>query len=162
MPLPNFITKIFSGGASELVSKVDGLVDNLTLSKEEKEQFKIDLLKAQNEHEAKMAGLAQAELDAQLKDSQDARQREIQIAIADKAPLINKIVTPVLAFSMIVLTFVLFYMIMFRNLGAEKDIVIYILGVLSAVVTQVISYYFGSSVGSKQSGDTLRKIIENK
>lgn len=160
MPLPNFIKNIFSGGAGELVEKIGGVVDNLTLSKEEKEAFKIDLLKATNEHLEKMAALSQAELESYIKDMGDARNREVQIATSDKAPLINKIVTPVLAFFLIALTFALFYIVLFKQLGAEKDIIIYILGVLSAVVTQVISYYFGSSVGSKASGDALRKMVE--
>lgn len=160
MPLPNFITKIFSGGASELVDKVGGLVDNLTMSKEEKEQFKIDLLKAQNEHEAKMAALAQAELDAQLKDAQDARNREIQIAVSDKAPLINKIITPVLAVGIVVLTFILFYLIMFKGVkGVEKDILVFVLGALTGYVGMILSYYFGSSISSRQKSEQLDKLM---
>jgi len=30
------------------------------------------------------------------------------------------------------------------------------LGVLSAAVTQILSYYFGSSVGSKDKGEQLK------
>ena len=160
MPLPNFLKNIFSGGASELVKTISNTVDEFNLSKEEKEKFKIEILNATNAHLEKMAALSQAELESYLKDSQDARSREVQIATSDKAPLINKIVTPVLAIFLIALTFVLFYIVLFRQLGAEKDIVIYILGVLSAVVTQVISYYFGSSASSKANGDAIRDMIK--
>ena len=102
-----------------------------------------------------------AEIDA--KDRASARDREVQISTNDKAPLINKIVTPVLALILLTLTFVLFGIVMFDNNPVEpsrKDILIYILGVLSAVSTQVVSYYFGSSQGSKDKGDQLKEIMK--
>ena len=103
---------------------------------------------------------ATKQLEVYQKEMDSARNREIQIATAEKAPLINKIVTPILALSVIVLTFVLFYILMFKPVGAEKDIIIYVLGVLSAVCTQVISYYFGSSQGSAQKQTQIDKLIK--
>lgn len=106
-----------------------------------------------------------AELEARLKDVDSARDREIQIATSDKAPLLNKIVTPVLALSILLLTFVLFGIVMFDNTPVEssrKDILIYILGVLSAISTQIVSYYFGSSQGSKDKGDQLREAMRSE
>ena len=43
---------------------------------------------------------------------------------------------------------------------SRKDILIYVLGVLSAVATQVVSYYFGSSSGSNQKNDILKDAIK--
>ena len=100
-----------------------------------------------------------AELEMLLKGTNDARQREVQIANSDKAPLLNKIVTPVLALSILLLTFVLFGVVMFNDTPVEasrKDILIYILGVLSAIASQIVSYYFGSSQGSKDKSDQLK------
>jgi len=73
---------------------------------------------------------------------------------------LNKIVTPILALSVIALTFALFYILMFKQVGTEKDIIIYVLGVLSAVCTQVISYYFGSSQGSAQKQSQIDKFLK--
>lgn len=103
------------------------------------------------------------ELELFLKDTGSAREREVQISTSDKAPLINKIVTPVLALAILVLTFILFGVVMFDDEPVEptrKDILIYILGVLSAIATQVISYYFGSSQGSKEKSDQLRGMLK--
>ena len=100
-----------------------------------------------------------AELEMLLKGTNDARQREVQIANSDKAPLLNKIVTPVLALSILLLTFALFGVVMFNDTPVEasrKDILIYILGVLSAIASQIVSYYFGSSAGSKEKTDALK------
>jgi hypothetical protein len=59
------------------------------------------------------------------------------------------------------LSFVLFAVLIFVEVKPEaKDILIYILGVLSAAVTQILSYYFGSSIGSKDKGDQLRSIVK--
>ncbi len=104
-----------------------------------------------------------AELEARLKDVDSARDREVAIATSDKAPLINKIVTPVLALSILLLTFILFGIVMFDNTPVEssrKDILIYILGVLSAISTQIVSYYFGSSQGSKDKADQLKEALK--
>ena len=121
---------------------------------------------AQMEHEEELMRLRieddrldLAELQVLLKDTNDARQREVQIANSDKAPLLNKIVTPVLALSILLLTFVLFGVVMFNDTPVEasrKDILIYILGVLSAIASQITSYYFGSSQGSKDKSDALK------
>ena len=160
MPLPNFITKIFSGGASTIVDSVSGAIDKLTLSKEEKEQFKIELLKANNEHLEKMATIAQAELDSMVKEMESARNREIQIAVSDKAPLISKIITPLLALTITALTFILFYMIMFKGVNAvEKDILVFVLGALTGYVGMVLSFYFGSSIGSQAKQNQIDKLM---
>jgi hypothetical protein len=125
---------------------------------------------AQMEHEEELLKLRLeedkldlAELQARLKDTNDAREREVQIANSDKAPLINKIVTPVLALSILLLTFVLFGVVMFDGSPVEasrKDILIYVLGVLSAIASQIVSYYFGSSQSSKDKTDALKEAIK--
>ena len=93
----------------------------------------------------------------EVKDRSDARNRELQIATSDAAPLLNKLVTPLLALGSVILSFVLFAVLIFIEVKAEaKDILIYILGVLSAAITQILSYYFGSSVGSKDKDEKLK------
>ena len=108
-----------------------------------------------------LAKLAQAgELDKlanEVKDRGDARNRELQIATSEAAPLLNKVVTPVLALGSVILSFALFAVLIFIDVQPEaKDILIYILGVLSAAITQILSYYFGSSVGSKDKDEQLK------
>ena len=130
----------------------------------------IRLKAAEMEHEEELLRLRieenkldLAELDLRLKDVDSARDRETAIATSDKAPLINKIVTPILALSILLLTFTLFGIVLFDNNPVEssrKDILIYILGVLSAISTQIVSYYFGSSQGSKDKADQLKEAMK--
>jgi len=101
------------------------------------------------------------EIEAQFKDIDSARNREAPIATSEAAPLLTKIITQILALSITGLSFVLFGVIIFMEVTPQaKDILIYVLGVLSALVTQVASYYFGSSMGSKDKTEELRKVLK--
>jgi hypothetical protein len=109
----------------------------------------------------KLAEIDVKKLEMELKDRQDARNREIQLATNDKVPYINKVVTPVLALGVVALSFVLFAVLIFVEVTPEaKDILIYILGVLSAAVTQILSYYFGSSQGSKDKSSEIKALTK--
>ena len=104
-----------------------------------------------------------AELELRLKDVDSARDRETAIATSKDAPLLNKVITPILALGIVTLTFVLFAIVMFDDTpvdASRKDILIYVLGVLSAIATQIVSYYFGSSQGSKEKSDQLREALK--
>ena len=112
---------------------------------------------ADPEAEAKIKQLEHDKFKAILADKDSARKREMAVVQSDSAPTINKIVTPALALGVTGLSFVLFAVLIFVEVKPEaKDILIYILGVLSAAVTQILSYYFGSSVGTKDKDDQLK------
>ena len=125
---------------------------------------------AQMEHEEELLKLRLeedkldlAELEMRLKDTNDARVRETQIVTSDKAPLLNKLITPILALGLLGITFTLFGIVLFQASPIDpsrKDILIYILGVLSAVATQVVSYYFGSSQSSKDKTDAMKEAMK--
>ena len=157
--MPNIFQKIFSGGAGEIVDKVAGAVDRFVQTKEEKDAINLEIRKVVSEELKAMEQEHTKQLEIFQKEMDSARNREIQVATSEKAPLINKIVTPLIAMGVILLTFILFYVLMFKEVGNEKDIIIYVLGVLSAICTQVISYYFGSSQGSAQKQKQLDKLI---
>ena len=118
---------------------------------------------AKAEAQAKLMEMARkgqlAELEAMGKEMESARNREIQIATSEAAPLLNKIVTPVLALGTVGLTFILFGVIIFTDVDADsKDILIYVLGALTSAVTMVLGYYFGSSQGSKDKSDEIKAL----
>ena len=98
----------------------------------------------------------------EVEDRKSARDREAQISTSADAPLLNKIVLPVLAIGVMVLSFLLFYIVAFDSdivNPRNKDVIIYILGVLSAIDTQIIQYYFGSSSSSVQKSDFMEKLM---
>ena len=107
------------------------------------------------QHEEAMAKLKN-------EDSANARDREIKIATSQDAPLINKVVTPVLALGTVSLSFALFAAIMFLPdiEGSRKDILIYVLGAVNAATVQVLSYYFGASHDHKK--DLNPSVLDSK
>ena len=125
---------------------------------------------AQMEHEEELLKLRLeedkldlAELEMRLKDTNDARVRETQIVTSDKAPLLNKLITPILALGLLGTTFALFGIVLFQASPIDpsrKDILIYILGGLSAIATQVTSFYFGSSQSSKDKTEAMKEAMK--
>jgi len=102
-----------------------------------------------------------AEIEAKVKEMQSARDREVQIATSEFAPMLSKIVTPVLALGTVGLTFILFGVIIFTDVDAEsKDIFVYVLGALTSAVTMVLGYYFGSSAGSKEKDSKIKDLMK--
>ncbi len=67
-------------------------------------------------------------------------------------------IPPIMAITALLLSFTLFFVLIFIGVGerVEKNL-IYILGLLSAILTQVFSYYFGSSEGSKEKNELLKQ-----
>ncbi len=122
---------------------------------------------AKAQAQAKLMEMAQkgqlAELEAMGKEMESARNREVQIATSEYAPMLNKIVTPVLALGTVALTFILYGIIIFTDVDEQsKDILIYVLGALTSAVTMVLGYYFGSSAGSKEKSAQLDEILDRK
>lgn len=162
----NLVANAVMAKGKDYVEKKLGVELKPDMSSEDLAKIQI----AQMEHEEELLRLRieedkldLAELELRLKDTDSARDREVQISTSDKAPLLNKIVTPVLALSILLLTFVLFGVVMFDDTPVEasrKDILIYILGVLSAIASQIVSYYFGSSQSSKDKSDALKEAMK--
>lgn len=132
------------------------VVDRIWPDATEKQKADASRIIAEMAHEETM-------FKAEVDDRSSARQRESQIATSADAPTINKIILPVLAIGTLVLSFVLFYIVAFDTdliSTKNKDVIIYILGVLSAIDTQIVGYYFGSSSGSTQTRAFLEDMVK--
>ena len=138
------------------------LIDRLIPNPEAKAQAQLELLKLQESGDlARMANDTEI-TKAYLSDVASARDREATVASSEHSPYLNKIVTPVLAISVLLLIFILFGVIIFDDKvvdSTKKDILIYVMGILSAIATQIISYYFGSSKGSNDKNEAIDKML---
>jgi len=155
----SFLTDLFSGGAGKLVDSVGNVLDNLVTTKEEIMQQELEMKKAEMQFQLDQRRLGIEEQKNILVDVDSARKRSTDIETNANASGLSKNIGSYLAITTTLLTFVLFYIVIFRNetIKAEvKDVVIYVLGVLSTILTQVFSFYFGSSQGSVDKS----KIIE--
>ena len=131
------------------------VIDKLIPDPEAKAKAQLDLAKLAQEGQL-------AQIQAEVADLDSARKREMAVATSENAPYINKVVTPVLAIAILLATFVLFGLVMFAEGVIDttrKDIIIYVLGVLSAISIKIVSYYFGSSKGSTDKNVAIDKIL---
>jgi len=67
---------------------------------------------------------------------------------------ITNLIKPILAFTIVILSFTYFFLIPKEN----PQILIAIVGMNSAI----IGYYFGSTSGSAKKDETIKQILENK
>ena len=155
----SFLTDLFSGGAGKLVDSVGSVLDKVVTTKGEIMQQELEMKKAELQYQLDTKRLGVEEQKNVLQDIDSARQRSTAVETNMNASSLSKNIGSYLAITTTLLTFVLFYIVIFRNetIKAEvKDVVIYVLGVLSTILTQVFSFYFGSSQGSVDKS----KIIE--
>jgi len=150
------------GAVFELGNK---LIDRFLPDPEQKAAAQFKLLEMQQNGDlAKMANDTEI-TKAYLGDVASARDREAKVATSEHAPYLNKVIVPILAIGVLALTFGLFAFVLFDKGDIDptrKDILIYVLGVLSAIATQIVSYYFGSSKGSNDKNDAIDKVLERR
>lgn len=166
--MANFLANLFSAGASSLVTAVGDAIDKVTTSDEERKELDNELTKATMQHEAQMTLLGLQEKQAYLADLDSARVNQSRVQESEHASWLSKNVHSFLALSIIALTFFMYWYIAFSDTSSSKimapnspmkDIVIYILGALTTVATQVVSYFFGSSSGSADKTKALNALV---
>lgn len=157
----SFLTNLFSGGASTLVDSVGKVLDNVITTKEEKMTLDNEMRRSEIQFQLDMQKLSNEEQQMIMGDISSARQREVQVQTSEYATQLAKNVSPYLALGTTFITLGLFFILIFNpNLVPEssKEVIMYILGVLSAILSQIYSYYFGSSAGSAAKSHTLANI----
>ena len=77
---------------------------------------------------------------------------------------VTKTTQTIIAIGIVVATFILFYALLFKNVteGTSKDILLFVLGCVSSNVTQIVSYYFGSSKSSEDKTKAITNLSTDK
>ena len=103
--------------------------------------------------------LEYAKLEVQDRDS--ARQAYAQVATSEHATKLDKVVVPVLALGVVGLAFTLIGVLMFVNTPQDQQqIIIFALGFITSAAGQVLSFYFGSSQGSKDKTEEMKGMLK--
>ncbi|GAB4327268.1 MAG: hypothetical protein Kow0037_00700 [Calditrichia bacterium] len=151
------LARLVAGKGAEFVEGLSGI----KLSPEMDEETLIQLKQYELEHEDELNRLATELEMARLKDLANARERDLAVQRSEKAGFLSKNTPHILAVGTVCLTFILFFLVLFRQINAvNKDIVIYLLGILSAITTQIFNFYFGSSKGSKDKDSNLQALLK--
>lgn len=164
--MANFFSNLLSAGAGSLVDAIGSAIDKNTTSEEERKALDNEIAKARLQHEVEVAALGVRETEAYLADTQSARHEQSRVQESVNAGWLAKNVQPGLAIGIVGLTFWMYWFIIFSGhdvLSKDremKDIIIYILGALTTVSTQVASYFFGSSHGSSEKSKTILDLAQ--
>ena len=103
--------------------------------------------------------LEYAKLDAQDRDS--ARKAYATVATSENATKLEKLVVPVLALGVVGLAFSLIGILMFVDTpNDQQQLVIFALGFITSAAGQVLSFYFGSSQGSKDKAEDMKGMVK--
>jgi len=166
--MANFFTNLFSTGASNLVDAVGDAIDKNVTNDEEMKELENELAKASMKFETDMATLGVKEQEQYFADTRSARAHQTEVQSSENASWLAKNVHPMLAVGILGLTFGMYFWILrdnstiMANENGMKEIVIYILGALTTVSTQVAAYYFGSSQGSKDKHKAMLGMSASK
>ncbi len=161
----SFLTNLFSGGAGSVVDSVGKVLDSVVTTKEEKMQLENELRKSEIQFQLDFKKLSNDEQKMYLDDVEGARQRDAQVQTSEHATKLGKNVASFLALGTTILTLGLFFILIFSTQAIEhdkKDIILYVLGVLSAILTQIYSFYFGSSAGSAAKSQTIANMKDKQ
>jgi hypothetical protein len=103
--------------------------------------------------------LEYAKLNAQDRDS--ARKAYTAIATSENATKLDKLVVPILALGVVGLAFSLIGVLMFIDTpNDQQQLVIFALGFITSAAGQVLSFYFGSSQGSKDKTEDMKGMVK--
>ena len=103
--------------------------------------------------------LEYAKLNTQDRDS--ARKAYAAIATSENATKLDKLVVPILALGVVGLAFLLIGVLMFVDTpNDQQQLVIFALGFITSAAGQVLSFYFGSSQGSKDKNKEIQEMMK--
>ena len=156
----SFLTALFSGG--DIVKKVGEVVDEYVTTDEERMQLEAEIAKTKMNYDLEMQKLSVRDRELLVQDVGSARSMQAETQASEHASKLAKNIVPVMAILTTLLTFGMFFMFVFSDQielsQDKKEIVLYILGVLSALTTQIYSFYFGSSQGSSDKNKIMEKL----
>jgi hypothetical protein len=138
------------------------LIDKLIPDPEAKAKAQLELATlAQNGELAQL----QADLDrfkAEVEDRDSARKAHAEVATSANSTKLDKAVVPLLALGVVGLAFLLIAILMFVDTpDNQQQLVIFALGFVTSAAGQVLSFYFGSSQGSKDKTKEMEGMIRN-
>jgi heme/copper-type cytochrome/quinol oxidase subunit 4 len=152
-------TKLLGGGTGNLVKAVGDVVDEFVTTGEERMELENEMARTQMEYNLEQKRLGIKEQEIYLQDTASAREAQAAIQTSEHASWLAKNVGSILALGTTLLAFFLFFWVISGHVtDKNQQIVIYILGALSAITTQIFSYYFGSSQGSAKKNQMLEDI----
>ncbi|MCZ8355480.1 MAG: hypothetical protein O9340_12135 [Cyclobacteriaceae bacterium] len=153
----SWIKNLFSGKGKSLADTLVNGLDEIITNKEELAQVKLLLDKETHRHMEQLEANILREYEFEIQDRSNARNREIEVMRGGS----KNITQNVLAYMGIIAFFYMTGYIISRGLGemsAEESFIIgNLTGLAGAIAKDIYSYYFGSSIGSRNKDVLIEK-----
>lgn len=144
--------EIFSSGVGNIIEQVGDAFDKNLTSDQERLEMENEQRRAEMEYKVEMRSLDVQEKSLFLADVDSARDNQSRVQESENAGWLAKNIQPLLALVLVGLTFAMFSRVLFGSINPnshESTISMMILGSLATIITQVVSYFFGSSRDSE-------------
>lgn len=150
------IVKAATGNISGAIEEVTDMLKGNQEKKEEAAKALQELSIHRLQWEKEMRDFDIQELQVHAADRDSARQREVALAQAGK----KDIMMTVVGGAVIAITTVVIFIVMFKSLDDfQQKIAIHVLGIIEGAFISMVTYYFGSSKGSKDKQEKIDRMI---
>lgn len=158
--MPGILSNIFGAGTKGILEGAASVLDTVITNQEEKLKAQAEIQRIINEHAQAMELAAINREQAILNDTANARGMNTE-AIKNNDAFIRRFLY-YLAGIVVVLTFGLFYLIIDNQVPPEsKDVAYLVLGTLQGALFIILNFFFGSSRGSENKHDLIKKMVSD-
>lgn len=158
-----FLANLIGGKGADIITSVGEVADKFITTGEERAQFDQAITAEVNRHVEAMQSEATKELEVYTKDIMDARKMNSTIQESDKASWMSKNIAYILDLVFVVAFLIMLVMVFFRVVPESNKEIFYTgFGLLGGYVGSVINFHRGTSIGSKENGAALRKMVNHK
>jgi len=169
MPLPGILGKLIGSKVVDAAETVANIADKFIQTKEEKDAFALELLKAKADIELKASTLEKDIDEMYLKDIQDARGVNARIQESDKASWLAKnigycidiFIVGIWGFLTVYLLSVMLSLVK-KDTAVDYTAVTAVWGGVGAYASTIINFHRGTSKGSEDKSKELKAIRESK
>jgi VIT1/CCC1 family predicted Fe2+/Mn2+ transporter len=158
--------------STDIIGAVSKGVDELILTKEEKAELEAK----SDEREFRARELDNDQLNKELAfhieatkldldNTKSARETEVAVLNSTKANWINVNIRPLLGITVLVVSFIFFFLLVFRKsslTGIGENILFTILGAVIGNLNTILNYYFGSSSSSSEKNDIIKTLKDER
>lgn len=157
--IKSILGNVLGGSTSTVIDSIVNGADKLFTSKEERAEFELKVTEALNKHNEALVEAANKETELYFKDTDSARQRDINANNSEHAGWLAKNIAPLLAiiFTGIFLTIII--LVLTKNVKANDTNTSSIITGMFGIVMMIIGYYFGSSKSSNEKQKQMNEMM---
>jgi len=154
-----FLKNLISGKGSEIIESVGNVADKFITTGQEKEEFKAEINKEINRHLEELGRQQNDELKSYLSDVANSREMNTKIQESDKASWLSKNIAYIID-GIFVVSFISMLVLIFMKAVPEENKELFYtgFGVLGAMLSTVVNFHRGTSIGSERKQKQLEKL----